>query len=124
MCERESVSVIAAHQVCVYQGALGWAVEAGHIGTVRLLLQSKADVDATDEERWTPLIIAAHHGHVGVTELLIEHEANPVSVHSSAPTDLTSRGITAHHSPSFKHCSNCCTAAVARLSHQVATCSS
>lgn len=54
------------------------AVKAGHVEMVRLLLESKADIDAEarDEQGQTALQAAAGCGHIGVVKLLLENKAN------------------------------------------------
>ena len=43
--------------------------------TARLLLDWKADVDVKDGDDWTPLHLAACHGHLEVGKLLIARNA-------------------------------------------------
>ena len=59
------------------QGVLGWVADGGHAETARVLLESKADPDTPDKHGWTALVIAANHGHVGITEQLLAHRADP-----------------------------------------------
>jgi ankyrin repeat protein len=52
------------------------AVLAGDHETVRVLLQSGADVNARDRYGQTALMLAAHRGHAATVDLLIEHGAD------------------------------------------------
>lgn len=52
------------------------ATEDGHTETVHLLIINGADIDAREEDGWSPLAIAANQNHIGVVNLLLEHNAN------------------------------------------------
>ena len=47
-----------------------------HVEIARLLLQNGADVNARDDNGFTPLHIAAMHGHVDILHLLVEYGAD------------------------------------------------
>ncbi|KAJ9462710.1 hypothetical protein DIPPA_10654 [Diplonema papillatum] len=49
---------------------LAWAVPAGAVGMVRLLVELGAEVDAASETGITPLMLAAQAGHADIAELL------------------------------------------------------
>ena len=51
------------------------AVTRGDVGAARELLHLGADVDARDRYGQTGLMLAAHHGHLELVALLIEHGA-------------------------------------------------
>jgi len=67
------------------QGAqpLHYAVYYDDAGTVELLLEHQADVNATAANGWTPLHVACAGGHGDLVDLLIESGANV-----NAATDL------------------------------------
>ena len=43
----------------------------GHIGVVRMLLESGANVDTRDAKEFTPLVAAAQEGHEAVCDILL-----------------------------------------------------
>ncbi|XP_064647015.1 serine/threonine-protein phosphatase 6 regulatory ankyrin repeat subunit B-like, partial [Lineus longissimus] len=53
-----------------------YAAEGGNIDVVRLLIENKADVHATDNEGRSPLSYAAQGGNIDVVRLLIENKAD------------------------------------------------
>jgi ankyrin repeat protein len=52
------------------------AAKAGNVEPARALLQSGADINAKDRYGHTALMLAAHHGHPALVDLLIEHKAD------------------------------------------------
>lgn len=56
--------------------ALHQAVIDDNIDAVEFLLAFPVDLDATDNEGWTPLHAAASCGHTNIAQLLIEHVRN------------------------------------------------
>jgi cytohesin len=52
------------------------AVENGHKDVVELLLANDADVNAKDDDGWTPLRYAAGDGQKGLAELLRQKGAH------------------------------------------------
>jgi ankyrin repeat protein len=60
--------------------ALHYAVRSGDLPLIRLLLESGADVEASDLDGWTPLLhlakTRAKVDHVAVLDLLVAHGAN------------------------------------------------
>jgi ankyrin repeat protein len=63
------------HLDCLERSSLHGASGNGHYEVTKLLLD-KADVDAKDVRRWTPLHMASNTGKHTVVELLLEHEAD------------------------------------------------
>jgi ankyrin repeat protein len=59
-----------------YAGELHDAAKKGDIVKVRELLQQGADVNAKDNNQWTPLHVAAKYGKTKVAKLLIEQGAD------------------------------------------------
>jgi hypothetical protein len=57
------------------QTPLSWAAESGHEAIVKLLLNSKAEVDSKDNDGRTPLSLAAENGHEAVVRLLLASKA-------------------------------------------------
>lgn len=54
------------------------ACRAGHLCTVKFLIQHKANVNKqTTNNDHTPLSLAAAGGHIAVVELLLANNANP-----------------------------------------------
>jgi ankyrin repeat protein len=60
--------------------ALMWAVAGGHADVVRALIEAHADVHASTAKGWTPLMMAAQRGDIGIAETLI---AGGVSVNET-----------------------------------------
>ncbi|KAI9598322.1 ankyrin repeat-containing domain protein [Syncephalis fuscata] len=50
---------------------LHWAASSGQEEAVRLLLALGSDVNAVDEDGWTPLIIAVSAGHRSIVDILL-----------------------------------------------------
>ena len=81
-----SVSVYVAYKD-------GWtplhlAAWQGHSKVVRVLIDSKADVDATHDDGWTPLHLAARQGHSEVVRVLIDSKADVDATHDDGWTPL------------------------------------
>lgn len=57
--------------------ALQIAAWQGYRELTGLLLQSAADANAAGGSGWTPLCSAAHQGHVGAMQVLLQHGADP-----------------------------------------------
>jgi ankyrin repeat protein len=55
--------------------ALSWEVEEGHEVVVRLLLEHKADVDASDSSRRMAIYRVNEEEHEAVVRLLLERKA-------------------------------------------------
>jgi len=55
---------------------MNYAAGAGLDDTVRTLIQQGANIEARDNDGWTPLFTAAQYGHDQVVRTLIEHGAN------------------------------------------------
>jgi ankyrin repeat protein len=56
--------------------ALHTAASLGDAAMVRLLLERKADIHATDKEGFTPLLNAAEHGYMEIVEILVRQGAD------------------------------------------------
>lgn len=52
------------------------AVEGGSISVIQSMLIRGFDSNLTDERGWTPLMVAAFHGHEPVAELLVQNGAD------------------------------------------------
>jgi len=71
---------------------LHYAAGEGNIEHVKLLISEGADVNARDQQGWTPALAALHGGQLAVTDLLLEKGADTNTPHLAAYTgDL--RGI-------------------------------
>ncbi|MCJ1269162.1 hypothetical protein MMC22_009051 [Lobaria immixta] len=76
--------------------ALMWAVEGGHKGIVRLLLEEGADFKAKGEYGQTALMWAAKKGHEAVVRLLLEKGANIEAKDEDGRTALMSAIMERH----------------------------
>lgn len=77
---------------------LAYAADKGCLDVVKLLVESGAVIDASDEHwRWTPLLRAAGQRHAEVAGYLLAHGANINHRAFSGQTPLTS----AIHDPTF-----------------------
>lgn len=61
--------------------ALIVAAQGGHIGTVKLLVEAKADVRVTDDEDMTPLLSAIKGNYAAVATYLVQNGADPNDVY-------------------------------------------
>ncbi|XP_077290240.1 uncharacterized protein LOC143914029 [Arctopsyche grandis] len=59
------------------RGAAHYAAEQGHVGVLRLLLQTNAKVDSCDSDGLTPLHLAAKFGQTAALKVLLEAGADP-----------------------------------------------
>ena len=57
------------------QTLMHWAAEHGSVGVTTFLLNHKADVNALQADKSTPLLLAAKHGHHYAVRLLLKHHA-------------------------------------------------
>ncbi|CZR58832.1 related to beta transducin-like protein [Phialocephala subalpina] len=67
---------------------LRWAAEYGHEGTMQLLLQKGADVEAKDKRDQTPLYLASMNGHYKVAQLLLDQGADVKAATTNGWTPL------------------------------------
>lgn len=58
--------------------ALHHAAMSGRVENVEMLLDAGADIDACNENNWTPLLNAVYWNHARVASLLIARGANPL----------------------------------------------
>ncbi|XP_054156102.1 26S proteasome non-ATPase regulatory subunit 10-like [Oppia nitens] len=65
-----------------------WAASDGNKELVRKLIADGADIDATDEMGWTPLMIACSAGHYDIVQTLVEHKADINAVNSTGQSAL------------------------------------
>ena len=72
---------------------LSWAAFVGEVGIAELLIQSGADVNATNRDRGTALHGAAFFGKVEVAELLIGKGADTNARHESGDIPLDSSNV-------------------------------
>merc|ERR1712217_221109 len=68
--------------------ALMFAAQSGAEACVRRLLLAAANVNAMDEDSWTPLHFAAKEGHLEVCSLLLEGRSDPQLVNCDEQTPL------------------------------------
>lgn len=66
--------------------ALIWACIAGHVETVRLLLDKGANIHAADNEGRTAVSLACLNKHIGVVELLLNRKARVDVVNNHGQT--------------------------------------
>jgi len=55
---------------------LHYAAQTANTTLIKILLRHKADIDATDNEGWTPLHVAVQGGRVDIIKLLITRGAD------------------------------------------------
>lgn len=53
-----------------------WAIEGGHLETVKMLLERGADVNQENEWGQTPLMLAAKEGQSSILNALLDKGAN------------------------------------------------
>jgi ankyrin repeat protein len=70
--------------------------EEGHIEVAKLLIERGADVNALDEEKWTPLHFASRFGHLDVAKWLLAHGASVNSQKKDGWTPLHSAAYRGH----------------------------
>ena len=58
------------------RSVLHWAASSGQKQLVQWLIEHNVEIDALDDSRWTPLIIASSAGHEAVVKLLLSAGAN------------------------------------------------
>ncbi len=63
-------------QVQTYRGLLA-AAASGDVKAIQFLIQSGAQLDIRDEQERTPLLVAAHFGHLEAARALLAGKANP-----------------------------------------------
>jgi ankyrin repeat protein len=64
------------------------AVEGGHLGVVKALINAKANVDLSDNNGTTPLYRAAYNGHLETVKALIDAKANVDLSNNNGTTPL------------------------------------
>jgi len=62
---------------------LSWASEKGHETTVRILLETGADMESKGSRSPTPLSWAARKGHEAIVQLLLKNGADIEGEHSN-----------------------------------------
>lgn len=74
--------------------ALYMASEGGHIDTVKLLLNNKADVSQCNDNGESPLFVACKGGHKAIVELLLQNKANvsQCNVYGNSPLSVACEG--------------------------------
>jgi ankyrin repeat protein len=75
---------------------LHYAAEGGHLSTVQLLLNRRAQVNARNAEGITPLMLAAMGGHLAIVRLLIARRASLNTMDSNRLTALMYASMYAH----------------------------
>lgn len=68
---------------------LGLALKLGNMETVALLLERKANVEATNEYGWSPLGFAVERDDVELVRLLLKYHASPTAVFCVGPVSLS-----------------------------------
>lgn len=68
---------------------LNGAAYGGHIDIINFFLEDGVDVNAQDEQGYTPLILAAAKGYVAIVELLLKNQANIHHEDSTGNTALS-----------------------------------
>jgi len=70
------------------------AARSGDLATVRALIESGAEVDASDDARRTPLFVAVKQGHLDVARCLLEAGADPNTIADYDPDESRVRPLT------------------------------
>jgi TonB family protein len=78
------------------EAALLRAASEGRVDDVRALLDQGLDVNARNEDGWTPLLFAAHRGHTEVVTLLLERVADVNVSNSAGWTPLIAAALSGH----------------------------
>ena len=96
-------------------GALAYAAMGGHADCARRLLDARAELAALDNEGWSALLYAAHHGQLEVVSLLVARDADPGTLPKIdlGPLAFPDRCQRPDFDPSFEQ-----TAHAARASHR------
>lgn len=74
-----------------------WASSKGHFEMVKLLLSYGADVNSTDIQNRSPLIMAAAGGYMDIAVLLLESGADPCSYSKQKDTVLMAAAAGGHN---------------------------
>ncbi|XP_067653188.1 serine/threonine-protein phosphatase 6 regulatory ankyrin repeat subunit A-like [Haliotis asinina] len=71
------------------RNVLHWACQGGSVKIVEYILtQNIVDINGNDENKTTPLLLAAYHGKIDVFRLLIEKGANTLAVNQKGRNSL------------------------------------
>ncbi|XP_067653128.1 serine/threonine-protein phosphatase 6 regulatory ankyrin repeat subunit A-like [Haliotis asinina] len=71
------------------RNVLHWASQGGNVKIVKYILtQNIIDINGNDDNKMTPLLLAAYHGNSDVLELLIEKGANALAVNRKSRNSL------------------------------------
>ena len=85
----DDIDIDACSEMGAGRPPLALACATGRIDVVNYLLEKKADIDAVSGDGYTALMVASTYGHLPCVKTLIQHGADPKTLHIDGPPKHT-----------------------------------